>query len=420
MGIFQYTASDSAGRTVSGTVNAATWEEAQQRLKSKGMHIQRLQERVVGNAAVAVATPVAANATPPVPKPVRTKRGSNAQRFFLFNKLAMMARSGMTMKQAADHLLGQMPDSFRPSIVALGESANTGEAPCAVFARFPDLYPSHVVATVEAGEAGGFVPESFQMVADHAQETHKFMRWFWWAWLVLANLLLVIPGIWYASQSMLRMWDVADAAGGQVDGMQMARDVYRQQLLWPYGPIILGIFAVVYLVYRLWMSAPNTARRHKLAAVWPLWGERARKEGIAVFSRVLSRLSAAGIHPALAYQMAAETVPNQTIREKMRTMTGALRENMRLSEIVSGTDLFPHQYRDMIGTADLTGDLPGALEQLASMNESEQRSRTNLIKVMSGMSGLLWIAITALAAMAIFYHAWYVKLPGKVLEGMDP
>lgn len=421
MGIFQFTASDVNGKPVSGTVNAATWEEAQLRLKAKGMHIQRLQERVSSPVAAPASTMAATVAASPVPiQKTRTKRGSNKQRFFLFSKLATMARTGLTQKQAADHLLGQMPDQYRPSIQALAEAANTGEAASDVFERFPDLYPSSVVATVRAGEVGGFVPDAFQMVADQAEEAHKFMRWFWWAWLVLLNLVLVLPGIWYASQALLRMWDVADASGGQVDGFQMARDVFREKLIWPFGPIIIGIFVTLYIFHRIWMSRPNTANRHKLAAVWPLWGDRAKKEGIATFSRILSRLSASGIPPSRAYELAAETVPNIEVRKRMRTMAENVRENTKLSEIVASSNMFSYEYRDMISTADITGDLPGTLDKLAAMNESEQRSRTNLIKVMSGMSGLLWIAITALAAMAVFYHAWYVKLPSKVLEGMDP
>ena len=103
----------------------------------------------------------------------------------------------------------------------------------------------------------------------------------------------------------------------------------------------------------------------------------------------------------------------------LREVSRRLRGSEKLSDIVAGTRLFPDEYAPVIATAEYTGDIPGALENLSRASGGEYYAAQNYAKMRSGCWGALGCFMTSAIMLGMLFYAWYWELPKKVLEGMD-
>lgn len=447
MPFFTYKAQDPSGKTAQGSIQAATQDEALRALLQAGMKVELIHP--AGSPPPASASkpsqaqitrpqiqsaprqtqvsrgPVQPNiqiAQPASPPQIRTAVGSDKERFFLFSQLAAAFRAGLNPVQTFQEVSQRSRGAFTPALEALAQTATEGGSIARTMAKYPDLFPNHVVGLTAAGEQGGFLPEAFQQISMQAESAHKFKRWFFWVWLVFVNAILVIPGFWWATRGMLDSWDTIDKAGGggtQKENIGVVGGALMKQLLWPVGPTLLAFLAVFYVIYRFLGSRKTLRLRHELGLKWPVYGKRARHENLAIFTWTLGQLSKVGLAPANAYRLAAETAPNIVMRDQLAKLANQLSGAERMSDIVKGTHLFPEEFEPMIATAEYTGDLAGAFQHLSDSTRNEFQLAENYAKMRSGCWGALGCGVTSAIAMMIFFYAWYTELPARVLKGME-
>ena len=107
------------------------------------------------------------------------------------------------------------------------------------------------------------------------------------------------------------------------------------------------------------------------------------------------------------------------MREPLMEVSRRLQGSEKLSDIVGGTGLFPQEYVPVIATAEYTGDIPGALDNLSRASGGEYSAAQNYAKARSGCWGALGCFLTSAAMLGMFWYAWYYELPKKVLDGME-
>jgi type II secretory pathway component PulF len=231
------------------------------------------------------------------------------------------------------------------------------------------------------------------------------------------------------TRSLMSGWEAIDKSGGTgANGKPMGfgealGDMlkgYIPALLWPWGPIIVVTYLAIYILYRYFGSRVAKRFRHKVGLRYPVFGARARHECYHRFSWTMSHLAKSGLAPNRAWQLAADTIPNLEMRDMVANVGGRLHGAERLSDIISQSRLFPEEYGPVVATAEYTGDIPGAMEQLARISEGEFQSAQNYTKARSGCWGILLLFVTSGILLAMFWYTWYHELPGKVLEGMEP
>jgi type II secretory pathway component PulF len=354
---------------------------------------------------------------------IRTVIGTDKDRFFLFSQLAAAMRAGINPASAFDQIATRTKAYYRDSMRALAAAATEGSDLASIMERYPDLYPEHVVGMTRAGQSAGYLAEAFEEVSRQAESAHKFKRWFFWIWFLAVNAIVSIPGMIWATQAMLRAYERIDKQGGQGGfemGMREMMGAYGEKLVWPYGPAFLVLCAVLYVFRRYFGSRVARRFRHRLGLKFPVYGKRAKHENLARFSWSLSRLSKAGFAPANAYAMAADTVPNLEMRDQLREIAGRLSGAEKMSDILGGARLFPEEYAPVVATAEYTGDLTGAFDQLARSSQAEFEAAQIYAKARSGCWGALGCFLTSAIMLGILWYAWYYQLPAKVLDGFEP
>lgn len=428
MPFFRYSAKDRQGRELIGTIQAATQDEARYTLSQRGLVVTGFLD---GASATPQKQQVAPAPTPaqisqaaPAPLPRhRTIVGRDKDRFFLFAQLASALKAGINPAQAFDDVKNRSQHYYRASLIDLHQAAVEGRDLAEVMESYPDLYPEHVSGMVRAGQMGGYLQEAFEEISTQAQVAHKYRRWFFWVFFVIANALVSIPGMIWAMQSLVQAWKNIDATGGEIgtdEALRLVGHGFVQQLIWPGGPTMLLVW-VIYIGFSRTLGARFAKRfRHRIGLRVPPYGKRAKHENLTRFSWSMSRLSKAGFPPARSWQLAADTVPNLEMRDQLLEVAGKLSGAEKMSDIIHGSRLFPDEYSSMVATAEYTGNLPGIMDQLADHSRGEMLTAENYSKVRSGIWGCLGCFATSAAMLGIFWYFMYYVLTPTIVNGINP
>ena len=74
----------------------------------------------------------------------------------------------------------------------------------------------------------------------------------------------------------------------------------------------------------------------------------------------------------------------------------------------------------MVATAEMTGDMEGAFNQLSEVSRTEFETAQNYTKLRSGCWGFLGCFVTSGIMMILFFAMWYIDLPRAILSGFEP
>jgi len=190
-------------------------------------------------------------------------------------------------------------------------------------------------------------------------------------------------------------------------------------VLWPYGPIAIGIvggfFLLVYWNYRRDFGE----LRHRLVYRFPFLGHRCRREGILYFSRFLTMLSRTGLTPQTCWNAAAECAPNMSVQKELLTVGQSMTQSSKLSEAIVRSNLFDPEFAPVVTTGEMVGDVPGAIDRYASISQDALEKSTKYSKMRLGCWGCVGTIILTGIGEAILLWTLYHRLPDKILEGFE-
>lgn len=432
MPFFQYTATNSQGQQIQGSVQAGSLDEANRALTLQGFRVAQIHDARQAPVAAAPIPPVAQapslRSEPPRPQtsapvrvnmpaakplghPVKTKLGTDKDTYFYFAQLAGYLRTGINPSQAfADVGNRTRRDDYREAFQRVSKNVIEGGSIADTLSLYPYLFPPHVAGTVRAGEVGGYLPDALQAISDQADSSRKFRRWFVWLGLAALSVIVCYPILKVFFDGALKTWDAQEKAGGMAPGMKTYTSEMWTVLKW-VGPITL-IAAIIGIVLGfIWQSMRFRETRHRLALMVPTVRKRAKSESFAAFAWHLSNLAHAGIPPNRAWELASDTVPNQAIRESLIEQQGRMTEHTKLSEALFNTRMLPDEYAPMVQTGEITGDVPGQLMQASKMSQDEFALQDKASKARIGC----WILILTFGVGMLLIYAMYGQFWGQLI-----
>jgi type II secretory pathway component PulF len=152
---------------------------------------------------------------------------------------------------------------------------------------------------------------------------------------------------------------------------------------------------------------------------FPVFNKRTRHEGLSVFAWTASKLAKSGLSPARTWSLAAESVPNNAMRDEMVAMGLRLNGSEKLSDIVRGSPIFTEEYMPLIATAEVTGDIPGTLDRLSQASRTEFETAETYAKMRSGCWGALGCLVTAFFGIAVICWVYYRVIPSRIESDTD-
>lgn len=418
-------------KRLAGTQLATTPNEAIQILAKRGIAVRSI--RAVN---LRSSTAVAPQARPDPPAvlpvaPLRPLRGSlnlprrpwsSKRHYLLFHQVGASIRAGVTMTQTLRTASNTLAHE-RWENAMLARWADQTEAGKPLHECMAECVPPLArgsVGMIRVGEVSGFVPEAMAKLAEHHHANIKFDRVFWIFRFLLYYGTMSIPVAIAGMKGFNDAYAAYEASGGAYSSpAQLVWSKIGANLVWPFGPIILGWWLLLFFGARMLMLPTFERFRHAFSYWHPYMRGRARIEGISYFTWALGRLSQAGISPYSAWNMAAEAIPNAIVREKILDIGRQSREQSKMSDLVAQSGLFPAEYLSVIQNGEYTGTLPDALDYLNNVSGDEFSRRTAQAGVTWLISTALVGTIIALSIVVVMAYFWYKVFYDQVLSGLD-
>ncbi len=428
MPFFQYTATDKTGRTINGTLQAATSDAALQALLSAGLSTVdvRVPKKQVAVQARPSMTPtrhvvdapartttahrslLTASLPAAAQESVKTKPGNDKDLYFLLTQLSDFYRSGISPGQALQHLADRSPELYKESLVFASGKVGEGGSLSDALSRYPNLYPAHVVGCIRAGEAAGFVPDAVRRMAQTVHSARRIGAKALIFFLMAAVMVAITPLLAAVINGSLASIRAQDAAGGSlpVGGTILSGIGQQLKFMLPLALVFgLGLWGLLWY----WKQAPMRRMRHRLGLLPPLQ-KRAQAEAMQWVSWSLGMATRAGLPHQAAYQLAVESIPNLHIRERAMEEALLTKENEPLSIALSRSTILPREYADMIHNGELAGNVPGALEKMGNASGADFESRDGSAGAI--LMVVLYIPLGLLTLGLVVYLAtsWYKGL----------
>ena len=365
---FLYKARTATGELKSGSINAATRENAADLLAEHNLILVKLTEQRKDSLDVTKLIGPLANHV------------SMKDRVIFTRQLATMIRSGLPIVQAL-HILSEQTSNkhFAGIIKEISASVEGGGSLSAALQRYPKQFDAVYVNMTRSGEASGHMDEILDRLATQQEKTYRLASkvrgaMMYPAFVVVAMIAATILMMVVVVPPLKRIF--ADA-GAQLP-LPTRILMGASDLLFKYWwlMLILAVAGVFGLRRFLRSESGKKGFDHFKLRV-PLFGQLFTKIYVARLTRTLASLVGGGVPILQSLEIVADSVGNSVYRKALRDAAQQVEAGQALSEPLRGNPVFPAMVPQMVSVGEQTGNMDKVLNKLADFYEEEV---DNLVK----------------------------------------
>ena len=398
---FSYKARKRSGELVEGVLEVADRAAALVQIQRSGLFPIAVDSAKAG--AVAAGKPAAqavnlASFLPPsISAQMEQKRKPKLQELATFTtQLANLLNSGMPLTVALNSMT-HLETKGIPAEVSreLKQEVTEGKSLSDAMAKQPQIFTDLYINMVRAGETSGSLVPVLRRMAKHFQQFADVQGTFksamiYPAMVIVVGILLVT---FFMTVMMPKFIDI-------FEGFNIPLPLPTRFLIgtsrmftnywWLMG--LLGLAAVV--VFKRFQSSPAGARKlDEWRMKAPVFGKVVKINLFGQFARTLGTLLQNGVPVLTALKITEQVMSNSLIKEAIAKTREAVTDGKTLAQPLAQSKLFPQLLVDLVRIGEETGDVPGALNNLADTYESEL---VIALRVMSDLIGPVLIIFMAL------------------------
>ena len=332
--------------------------------------------------------------------------------FIIFNQeLASLLRAGLPLLQSLDIMLERMNNpQLRRVLTDVRDKVKGGVSLSDAFRSHGDLFPRIYSASLLAGEKSGSMEEVIRRYVQYLKLTEGTRRKVTGALIYPAFLFAVL-----AVAAAILLFHVVPTFGGFFESFQadlppltvalltFANTVREHYLLLLF---LLTLSGLAFYVWSRQKSSRATIDRIKLRL--PYFGELLRLFSTSQLTRSLSTLLAGGIPLVQSIEIAAGSIGNRFVGEKVRPVADRVREGKSFAASLDGTGQFANMVVEMTKVGETTGSLAEMLGSVADFSDEEIENKLNIMMAM--LTPVLLIVMGGFVAMILL--ALYLPLFG--------
>lgn len=296
-------------------------------------------------------------------------------------QLAAMMRAGIGLKRTLDLGAEESGPVLRRTVQDISGRVASGSALSASMREHPRVFDRFYCSMVEAGEAGGKLPELLGRLAQHLERSETMRRKvqaaLYYPLFVGAFAILVVTGI--ILFGVPRVETVYSGLGAQLPlPTQMLLDVSKMLVgnwyLW------LGILALGGFGMRRFLASDEGGRwfdAWKLRL--PALGELFRALATARFARTFGALYMSGVPILMALELTASSIGNRVLEKAIREAAGSVQAGNDLSPALRLSGVFPSMALGMLASGEESGQLDAMLMSLADFYELQSDIRLQAV-----------------------------------------
>lgn len=327
-------------------------------------------------------------------------------------QLANLLKSGMPLTVALNSMshLGSKGISAEVSR-QLKQDVMEGKSLSDSMARQPIVFTDLYINMVRAGEQSGALVEVLRRLGTHyerfAEVQQKFVSALIYPAVVTCVGISII--IFFVSFMLPRFTSIFRDMNVELPRatkmLLSVSDFFAGY--WWLIPVVVISLVIVYSRFKATEAGLRTIDTFKMRA--PVLGKVVRLNMFGQFARTLGTLLHNGVPVLTALKITEQVIPNQVVKEAIAKTREEVTDGKTIAQPLARSRLFPQLMIDLLKIGEETGDVPGALNNVADTYENELsialRVMTNLIEpamiiVMAlGVGFLLFSVLSAMFAI---------------------
>ena len=408
---FSYKARRRSGEVVQGTLDVADRAAALAQIDRLGLFPVAV-DAPKGNGPVKAETATAGKSgfvallPPSLQTHFARKRKPKLQEVATFTQqLANLLQAGMPLTVALNSMT-HLESKGIPKDVSkdLRQEVMEGRSLSDAMSKQPLIFSDLYVNMVKAGEQSGALVVVLRRMADHFEKFAAVQAKFtsaliYPAFVAVVGIGIVIFFMTYMLPKFMTLFG----------NMQMQLPMMTQMLI-SISHIFTGywwfMLMLIILAWVLFARFKQTENGKFKIDEWkmklPVFGKVMKLNLYGQFARTLSTLLENGVPVLTALKITEQVLPNRVIKEATAKTREAVTDGKTLAQPLAASKIFPQLMVDLVRIGEETGDVPGALKNVADTYENELnialRVMTNMIEpvlivVMAGGVGFLLMGV---------------------------
>ena len=402
---FSYRARNAQGGLVEGVLECPDRAVAIRQIEQ--LHYMPVRIELVGSAPVAAGKSAKNGAPASVIKPTISAPPAAAtqklkiahnQLLIFTEQLGHLLKAGMTLDEGLSILEKRLKHPRLQQMThALHQALVDGRSFSQALRDFPRVFPPIYVNLVAAGEASGALPEILARLVEHLMQAKNLRdrvqeALIYPAFLALAGLGLITLFITFMVPQLVGF--MSQNGGALPLPTRILLSV--NQLITSYWWLVLVIGLGIAVAFRAFVRTDEgRIAWDRFRLMIPGYGRVIRHRYYAQFSRTLGTLMENGVPLLRAIDLVTEIAGNRYLEVKMAEVRRAVIDGATLSTALSGQNLFPDLFTDMMAVGEQTGHFAQTMQTIADVYERE------LDRTVKTISALIPPVIIVLIAVVV-------------------
>jgi type IV pilus assembly protein PilC len=361
MATYAFKALDLSGAPSKGEMEAGDKQAVAAQLRSKGLIVVDIEERVPASAGDILA---------------RFKRVKPDELVIATRQLSTMVNSGMSLLRSLYVIEEQTEnDKLRDIWIEVRKDVEAGLALSDALAKHPDLFNDLYVAMVQAGETGGILDSTLVRVAEQLEKDAALRRQIKAAMIypaLIGGFALVV--LFALVAFLVPVFEkIFKDFGGELPAITKFT-VFLSHMVTKRWYVMFGIAFGVVWVFRKWKNSERGRMQwDRLKLKFPMKiGDIVQKVALARFSRTFSGLIAAGVPMLEAIDITGKTSGNKVVEKAMDDVRESVKKGGSLTAPMTAVpEAFPVMVTQMIGVGEETGALETMMTKVADFYEEQ-------------------------------------------------
>ena len=366
---YKYSAIDRNGAQTSGKIDAASDEQARQKLMARGLMVTTLAGD--GGAAKSVVAPSSA------PKKSRFSFGakvSEEEVTIMTRQLATLIVAGLPLLRALELIHKQERNpAFKDVLGNIAESVSQGNNFSEALQAHPKVFDRLFVNMVKAGEAGGVLDKVLDRLAKFREKAQRIQK--------KVKSAMVYPGVVVTVAVVIvyiLMVKVVPSFQKLLDGQKTNMPALTQFVVaiskalteyWYVTPV--AIFGLYYGLKAWLATAKGKEIFDRVIFKLPKVGGFVQIVSVSRFARTFGTLMASGVPILQSITITRDTLDNVVIANSLERVHDRVRDGEPLSVPLEQSGVFPQMVTSMIQVGEETGQLPEMLNRVADIYDEE-------------------------------------------------
>jgi type IV pilus assembly protein PilC len=408
MTTFAYTARDSSGASVTGTLAADTLQDVTRLLRADGKYPITVKPAEQSSPASS-----SSGSSPLAPIPATGLKIPRADVIQLSTQLSIMVETGVTIAEALDCIAAQTTKPLVRKVVEdLSKSVQSGTDFSSALSKHPRSFPRLYIALIRAAEKSGMLSKLLNRATAYMRDEQEIIRKVRGALIYPACMLgfAVTTTVFLLIFVLPRFASIYEGKSAALPLptralMGLSNGLVNHWLLW-----CLAVPALVVGTGFFLRTDPGQRALHYLQLNTPLLGKMFRKLYLSRGLRMLGTMGAAGVNLVDSVQTTHDLCANSYYRALWDNVSKSIQSGKQLSEPLFESNLVPRAVSQMLSSGEKSGKLSHVMEAVSGYAEQELKEQiTELTRYIEPAMIMVMGVIIGGVAMALLLPVFTIS-----------